>query len=136
MDGEVFYGPWRIEVVVVDPHVVGPQVFWITGSDSADGEHSPQVGQTLNVRGARWRLRIYWHYWPPSPLVSLSRIARSATYDVQGGLRVTLAAKRTPSEGDFTDLILVCRSEDPALDPLPPSGNPYDFSIPKDSIVR
>lgn len=140
MDVEVFYGPWRIDVVAVDTHPIGIhpfvfQRFVISGSDNADGTHS-WLFEPLSVSGTRWQLTMEWQIADFE--IHPTRIARSATYDVHRGLRVILAGKneRGGSAEDFTDLILACESENPALDPLRPSGNPYDFSIPKDAIVR
>jgi hypothetical protein len=131
-DGELFYGPWLIQVF--SGQVLNKQRYSVSGSDNADGGHPAVVGGTLAVSGARWVLNLEWL---DHAIYRSSRIARSASYDVQRGLLVTLAANAAGIGDDaYNDLVLVCQSQDPALNPNPPAGNPYDFSFPESYIVH
>lgn len=128
MADEIFYGPWRVEVVGGD--AVRPQRFVIAGSDNADGAYPGALGTGVNVEGDHWTVTMEWQ---DHAVFRASEIARTATFDVQRGLLVTLGADDLSGGGDrdFNDLILLLSSNDPELNPNPPSGNPYDFSYPE-----
>jgi hypothetical protein len=130
---EIFHGPWAVHVESKNSFFA--QRFVISGSDSSDNGYPGVPGQSIGVTGDEWTLTMDWldgNQFRPS------RIRQSATYDVQKGLIVTLGADDGPPETadrDFNDMIVVLQSEDPSLDPLTPSGNPYDFTIPEEIIV-
>jgi hypothetical protein len=132
-DTEVFHGPWFVRVERKDS--VAAQRFVISGSDSSDGGYPGVPGESVSVTGDEWVLSMDWR---TTGQFEPSRIRRSATYDVQNGLIITLGADDGPpatADEDFDDLIVVLQSEDPSLDPLRPGGNPYDFTIPEDIII-
>jgi hypothetical protein len=130
---EVFYGPWSIRVDQKESNL--DQRFLISGSDNADGGYAGVVGFSIGVTGKEWTLTAEWldgNQFRPS------RLRRSARYDVQEGLIVTLGAddgQEPTADLDFNDMVLVLESEDPALDPIRPSGNPYDFTITENMLV-
>jgi hypothetical protein len=130
---QVFSGPWHVRVDTTD--AVLTQQVQITGSDSSDGTYPGQVATEFQAMGESWTLRLLWlDGTTPRP----SRIRRSATYTAVDGLIVTLGADDGPPEtadGDFNDMIVVMKSRDPALDPLSPAGNPYDYTIPERFVV-
>jgi hypothetical protein len=131
---EVFYGPWSISVDSKDS--VFEQRFVIQGSDSSDGTYPGTTGTSVAVTGKQWTVTMEWldgSTWQPSG------VRRSATYTLQEGVVVTLAADDSPAgvaDQDYNDLMVVMKYEDPSLNPLRPSGNPYDFTIPEGAIVR
>jgi hypothetical protein len=130
---ETFYGPWSVAVVGKDSNF--DQRFVITGSDTADGGYAGVVGFSIGVTGDEWTLTMDWL---DSNQFRPSRIERAARYDVRDALIVTLGADDGPeatADRDFNDMVLVLRSEDPALDALRPSGNPYDFTITEGMLV-
>lgn len=133
MAPEVFHGPWQVEVVGRDAWF--DQQFVIAGSSNADGSYPGVVGQAVSVDGADWSLSLEWRDqgpWEPS------RVQRSADYDVMLGLSVTLGADDGPvatADFDYNDVVILCRSLDPAHDPNRPTRNPYDFSIPEKVLV-
>ncbi len=131
---ELFYGPWSVSVERKDSGYA--QRFVIKGSDSSDGGYPGVPGESVGVTGEEWSLTMDW--LDDNNQFRPSRVRRSARYDVQDAIIVTLAADDGPPETadqDFNDLVLVLRCEDPSLDPLRPSGNPYDFTITADMIV-
>jgi hypothetical protein len=130
---EVFHGPWFVRVDSTEAGAA--QQFSISGSDSSDGGFPGVPGESVSVSGDEWTLTMEW--FDGSQFLP-SRLRRSATYDVQAGLIVTLAADDGPPETadeDFNDLVLMLQSEDPDLNPIPPQGPPPDFTIPKGSLV-
>jgi len=130
-DRQVFYGAWRVEVV--HGTLLPSERFVISGSDNADGAYPGQLGAAMTVTGDEWALMA--GDIENDGRLSATPIRRSATYDVERGLLVTLAATRAVIAEHYY-LVLVCQSEDPTLDPDHPSGTPYDFSIPESFIVR
>jgi hypothetical protein len=141
MKVETLYGPWRIEVVEVRDHPLIPrsQRFMVEGSDNADGVYRVTVGDTLAVSGAKWHIRMEWFEHVNGDWIE-NDILRVATFDVQRGLLVTLGGGRgTPPLASeiWRDLVLVCQSEDPALNPdEPPPGAPFEFSFPESFLTR
>ena len=133
MAGETFYGPWRVEVVGGD--ATRPQRFTITGSDNADGSYPGTLGSGVDVDGAEWVVTLEWK---DHAVFRPSAIAKTATYDVFRGLVVTLGGDDLTGGGDrdFNDLIVQLTSNDPDLNPAPPSTNPYDFSFPESFLVE
>jgi hypothetical protein len=131
---ESFSGPWSVSVQSTDS--VFAQRFVIEGSDSSDGAYPATPGTSIGVTGGEWTISADW--LDGNTFVH-SAMLRTATYDVQDGLVVTLAADDSPPETadhDFNDMILILQCEDPALDPLRPNGIPYDFTVPEGTIVR
>ena len=140
MDFETLYGPWRLEVVEVrdSPTVPRSQRFIIEGSDSADGFYRAAVGDTLAVTGAEWRVGMEW-LEPVHGDWHENELLRSATFDVERGTLVTLGGGRgtlPPAEAIWRDLVIVCESQDPDLNPdEPPGGAPFEFSFPESFLV-
>jgi hypothetical protein len=131
-DTEVFHGPWSVRVEHKDS--IFSQRFVISGSDSSDNGYPGVPGQSVSVTGKEWFLTMDWR---DTGQFEPCRIRRSATYDVDEGLIVTLGADDGPlatADRDFDDLVLICQSQDPSLDPIP-RGDPYDFTIPESVIV-
>lgn len=133
---ETFYGPWTVALEQMD--AVSEHRFLITGADLGAGAHDPGViGTSVKVAGPEWNLTIEWNDgtgWQQSD------IQRTAAYTALDGLVVTLGGDDGPpatADRDFNDMVLIARSDDPALDPLRPAGgNLYDFSVPDDRIVH
>jgi hypothetical protein len=128
---ETFYGPWSIEVV--QRMAAFSQRFRIQGSDTSDGIYSGTPGLVLPlVRGTRWTLTMEWNDDIGSAWQA-SEIRKRATYTVDAGLIITLGADDNLShrrDHDFDDLVLICRSLDPAVDPIPLGTTPLSFELP------
>jgi hypothetical protein len=62
-----------------------------------------------------------------------SRILKTATFDVEKGLLVQIAATAAVIDLHY-HLVLRCHSDDPALDPNP--GHPPEFSYPERLLVE
>ncbi len=134
---EIFYGTWSIRVSVIRAGYA--QRFIISGSAGSDGVYPGIVGSTLpQVTGSQWTVTMEWNDnagsgWLPS------EVRRSASYTVQDGLVVQLGADDGNAPGrdfDFDDLVLVCVNLDPDINPFPPGPPPFDFSLPKGTVVR
>ena len=131
---EVLYGPWSVRVL--DSRFPQRQRFEISGSDSSDGTYPGTPDSTISVTGAQWSLTISRRVggvWQPSALRR-----NDASFTNAEGLVVKVGADDSPPgtvEPDYDDMILVLRSEDPALNPDVPWSNPYDFTIPR-RIIR
>src|SRR5262249_4018256 len=128
---ETLYGTWSIRVLSKDADF--DERFTIAGSAASDGSYPGTPGTAVTVSGTRGVLTMEWNDragsgWQPSAT------RRSAAFTVEGGLVLTLGADdNTPAARDFdyNDMVLECRYLDPALNPLTPAVNPYDFSVPK-----
>ncbi len=99
--------------------------FTITGSDNSDGRYPGIQGTKIaEVFGQEWSVSMQWNDeagsdWQPSD------IKRSTAYSTQEGLVVALGADDDyPSkrDGDYNDLILVCKSLDPTISATFPAG--------------
>lgn len=130
---ETFFGPWLVMVVSKDASF--DEQFTITGSDASDGVYSGVPGTELQgVSGQGWTLTMEWNDNQGSGWQS-SGVRRSASYTVQDGLVIVLGADdnyEDRRDGDFNDMVLICRSLDPEHHPLHPITNPYDFTHPED----
>ncbi len=131
---ERFYGPWSVTVVSQD--AAFDERFTIASSDGSDGAYGGGPGTSVaTVSGREWTITMEWNDnsgsgWQPSA------VRRSARYTVPEGLVVTLGADDNYErfrDGDYDDMVLECRSLDPAHHPLQPIVNPYDFTVPKDT---
>jgi hypothetical protein len=133
---ETFYGDWLVRCIEKDSDF--EQRFKISGSDSSDSTYNGTPGTQIDrVSGQQWSIEMEWNDnagsgWQPSD------IGRSAaSYTVQEGLVITLGADDNWPEkrdGDYNDLIIVCKSLDPAINPNPPPPNPPHFTISNDMI--
>ena len=87
------------------------------------------------MSGQEWFIKMEWNDgagsdWPASD------IRRSASDTISDGLVVTLGADdNLPSlrDLDYDDMIIVCKSLDPNINPQP-SSFAFDFTISKDMI--
>lgn len=129
---EIFYGPWTIRVHSAEAE--NRQQFSINGSDN-DRVVAGTPGDSVLVSGDHWTVTMQWfdgiEFQP-------SRHRRSAIYDLQAGLTVTIAADDGPpdtADEDFNDLVLVLHCEDPEMNPIPPEGPLPDFTLPEDILV-
>jgi hypothetical protein len=154
---ETFYGPWWLEVSFGIAH--SNERFTIVGSDSSDGVYTKReleagIGKGPGtVSGQAWSITMDYSpfgfldigqigdfimgQWYPSG------IRRSASYTLKDNLVVTLTSDYTESAGyaarpDNGDrgLILICKSLNPSHRPGPPIFNPFDFTLPRESISR
>src|SRR5262249_29652400 len=72
-----------------------------------------------------------------------SGIVRSATYTAKESLGRTLSASygtrpnclARPDHGEQA-LVITCISLDPSLRPVPPVVNPYDFTLPRETLAN
>lgn len=135
--GETFFGPWSVVVASKDADFDERLV--ISGSDTSDGAYTALPGTGPGtVRGTRWSIELEWNDnvgsgWQPSD------VRRSARFTVGEGLVVDLGADDNfPNvrDGDYNDVVVTCRSENPEHTPLHPVMNPYDFSLPKEVFER
>lgn len=122
---ETFYGNWRVTVAQIN--AVFSQGFLISGSDSSDGTYLGIAGATVTISGQEWTLAAAWNDGASGWKSSLVR--REVAYTVQGGLSITLKSDDGGGDGDYDDMILVCQSLDPTINPMLPFNNPYSFTI-------
>ena len=130
---ETFYGPWSIVVI----SNANPADFWerffITGSDASDGVYAGVPGVVLAaVSGSAWTIAIETRV-PLLPNWLPTKARRSANYTIQGGLLVHLVSD---DDSSLTNMVLVCRSLDPMLNPMQPTANPYSFTISDRALSR
>lgn len=129
---ETLYGPWQITIQqsVASFH----QRFVIEGSQDSDGIYSVEIGASFIVSGSRWTLTPEWSReaveWLPS------RIRKSMSFDVHSGLTITLSVDDgiAPGDGDYNDLVLICRSLDPLTQPMLSEEERIHFTIEESSI--
>jgi len=154
---ETLYGTWWLEVVFGETH--SGERFTITGSDSADGVYDKRplsvgIGTTPGlVSGAAWTIKFefspfgFLEIGQVGPFVTgdwyQSGIVRSATYTMKDYLVITLSADypTRPNYAERPDhgqrgLVITCKLLDPSLRPGPPALNPYDFSLPRETIAK
>lgn len=133
-DTEIFYGEWSVECYKVD--AVFSEQFIIKGSDNGDAIYKGTPGTNIaRVSGEQWSISMEWNDnassgWQPSD------IKRSSSYTVQEGLVIMLGADdnySTQRDSDYNDLILICKSLDPTINPTPPPTI-QDFKISEDMI--
>lgn len=113
------------------------QRFVIGGSVGADGAYDGTPGVSVQVSGDAWTLDLEWNDnvasgWQPSD------VRKSADYTIGNGLVVTLGADDNVDavrDRDFNDLVVACRSTDPAVDP-PATDPPLDFTITEDQLRK
>jgi hypothetical protein len=128
---ETFYGPWAVRLM--DTNSPFDQRFVIAGSTNSDGVYATVTSTWTDVVGEEWTLTAEWldgsRFQP-------SRVMRSALFDVQNGLMVILRADAGPPPTGFgTSMLVHLQSQDESLNPLRPSGNPFDFTIPPEIVV-
>ncbi len=131
----VFYGPWRVKVLAVQPHP--PQRFTVRGSTNADGDYPVHPGQSFELRidGPRWVVGIQQFSYPLTPVGTdptpeswqdSDGLKRQMKVVRPGpGLTVTLDTHRHQLGYD-TGITLECVCDDPNINP-PVPANPYDF---------
>jgi hypothetical protein len=125
-------------VAVVSKDADFDERFVITGSDATDGAHVAVPGVTLSVSGAGWTLDFEWNDnagsgWQPSDVRRTARYTTAEGLVVDLGIDDNLPALR---DGDFNDVVVSCRSDDPAHTPLHPVVIPYDFTVPKEVLEK
>ncbi len=130
-----FYSDWSIEVIMKQASY--SQRFKITGSDAADGYYAGVPGFILPVvSGTEWTIDLEWNDNRGSGWLA-SDVRNHMTFDPVDGLVVTLSADDNTlnirRDYDYTDLVLYCRSVDPALNP-PQRHYPYEFTYHKKGI--
>ena len=137
MTEQHFFGNWNVQVLHKDAWF--DERFVVTGSDTADGAYMGIPGAGPGpVTGGEWIISMEWNDnagsgWRPSD------IRRTADYTIADGLVVFLGADDNyPAlrDGDYNDMIVVCRNLDPSLQPLHPLTNPYDFSLPRETLEK
>lgn len=134
---QTFYGDWSVRCDQVSGDF--SQCFKIIGSDGSVTIYSGTPGmQVARVSGEEWSIEMEWNDnagsgWKPSD------IRRSPSYTVLEGFVIRLEADdNTPDARDFDydDMVLICKSLDPMINPDPPSGYPFDFTISKDMLTE
>lgn len=132
----VFYGPWRVKVVDVEPSL--PQRFVVKGSAGADGYYPVSAGQIFEIRvdGARWEIFIEQRSYItdvgathplPDSWQSTDVLKRQMKIVRPGpGLTVTLDTHRHQFGYDL-GVTLECVCDDPKVNPVVPP-NPFNFS--------
>ncbi len=151
------YGPWWLEAVFGETQ--SDERFTITGSDSADGVYDKRplsvgIGTAPGmVSGASWNITFefspfgFFDIGQVGPFVIgdwyQSGIVRSATYTVKDYLVMTLSADypTRPNYAERPDhggraLVITCKSLDPSLRPGSPVVNPYDFTLPRETLAK
>jgi hypothetical protein len=127
-EGEVnmaFYGDWLVKVDQINADF--SQQFTIIGSDSSDGTYPGIPGTAVTVSGEGWGIIAKWNDGTSGWTASLVR--EVVAYTVQGGLNKTWNIDDGVGDGDYNDMILVCQSLDPTINPMLPFNNPYNFTI-------
>jgi hypothetical protein len=132
---QTFFGQWSVEVLSLD--AAFGERFLIAGSTDADGAYDGTPGVRIQVSGDAWTLDLQWNDnagsgWQPSD------VRRTAEYTISNGLVVTLGADDNfdaVRDHDYNDVVLACRSLDPATDP-PANDPPPDFTITEDQLRR
>jgi hypothetical protein len=130
-----FFGPWLVEVVSLD--AAFSERFVIGGSGNADGAYDGTPGVGVQVSGDAWTLDLEWNDnagsgWQPSG------VRKTAEYTISNGLVVTLGADdnfEALRDHDFNDVVLACKSLDPAIDP-PALDPPLVFTITERQLRR
>lgn len=122
-----FYGDWILNVSFVG---FNTWVYEIKGSNSSDGTYLPTVTSNIpRVSGQRWELELKEQLEGNSEFSDEIRLSPSFT--VQEGLQVIVSRIINLDQDRFE---ITCTSLDPEIDGLPPSSNPFDFTISKDMI--
>lgn len=126
-----FYGPWQLTLAAGDPEPTVFQRFVISGSENADGSHSPLLGGPLElpVSGAEWTVELQTY---EDEAWQADRVHRATAFDPSNGLIVTLASLHPGGSwwsGPEPGLTVSCVSKDPAINPIA-TGTSYDFTIP------
>jgi hypothetical protein len=132
---EAFSGPWSVEVASLETAYA--QRFMISGALTGDGLYPAATGFRVDVSGEAWILQLEWNDNAGSGW-QLSDVRRSAEYTIREGLTVTLGADDNIDavrDYDYNDVVLVCRSLDPEIDP-PAKDPPLDFTISDDQFMR
>jgi hypothetical protein len=151
------YGPWWLEVVFGDTN--SDERFTITDSDSGDGVYDKRplsvgIGAAPGmVSGASWNMTFefspfgFLDVGQVGPFVIgewyKSGIVRSPTYTAKESLVITLSADyamrpnyvERPDHGERA-LVITCISLDPSLRPVQPVVNPYDFTLPRETLAK
>jgi hypothetical protein len=154
---ETLYGPWWLDVDFGETH--SGERFTIAGSDSSDGVYDKRplsvgIGTAPgSVSGQAWTMTFefspfgFLDVGQVGPFVIgdwyASGIVRSATYTKNDYLVLTLTADY-PTRPNYAarpdhgrpGLVITCRSLDPSLRPGPPVVNPYDFTLPRETIAK
>jgi hypothetical protein len=132
---QTFHGPFIVRVVEKNAPV--PQRLVVSGSDSSDGPHRGELGDTVEVTGAMWTLDL--QFFAPEPADPagwvFSLVQQSVAFTVEDGLVFTLRASnasgfigRIP---EFGDIVVTVTSTNPDLNPMHPPAPAPDFSLPK-----
>jgi len=129
---EIFFGEWTVTVDQLNADFL--QRFIIAGSDSSDGTYSGIPGVNVTVSGPKWNIELQWSNRTSGWHSSNVRKVMACT--VEEGLSTTLYADDGLGDGDYNDIILVCRSLDPILNPMLPYSNPYSFTITEDMLYE
>lgn len=151
------YGPWAIAVVFGKTN--SGERFTISGSASADGVYDKRplsvgIGSVPStVSGDAWDITFEF-----SPFGFLdvgqigpfvvgdwyeSGIVRSASYTIPDSLVFSLGADY-PTQPNYAQrpdrtepaLVITCRSLDPSVRAGPPTVNPFDFTLPRETLEK
>lgn len=128
---EQFFNAWSIEVTGKNASFA--QRFRIVGSDSTDGTYQGLVGVSVpRVSGNAWRLVTEWNDGN-SDAWQFSAMRSSFAYRVDGLVKIVAADDNVAAaqDGDYDDLILLCRYLEPSVNPLFPTTNPFPFTYPE-----
>ncbi|MFF1561807.1 hypothetical protein [Streptomyces sp. NPDC058279] len=131
---ETLYGPFRVVLDTADPFPL--QRVIIAGSSNADGVYELNIDHPpldLVVKGDEWSIEVQFLKSFPHAEWITSPFVHSTAFVFKEGLIVDLESGQlgSPSLGDgfHPSIRLICRSLDPATNPIP-SNNPYDFTVP------
>jgi hypothetical protein len=124
-----FYGKWLVQVVSKD--AAFDQRLVVSGAVSGDGVYPGVAGTTIQAEGPHWALAFEWNDnagsgWQPSDSKKID-----AAYPFDRGLVVTVGVDDNRPElrdHDYNDVVVSCRSLDPALNPWIPIVNNLDFT--------
>jgi hypothetical protein len=128
---EMFYAPWSV-AVLGDPSGIWER-FIIAGSDASDGVYAGVPGNALaTVSGQAWTIAVETRV-PLLPGWLPTKVRRSTAFTTQAGLMVYL---RVDDNNALTNMVLVCRSLNPAHSPMLPILNPYKFTVSEEAMSR
>lgn len=134
---QTFHGDWSVQCDQVSGDF--SQRFIIRGSDSSDSEYLGEPGTKIpRVSGDEWSIEMEWKDnagsgWQPSD------IRRSPSFAIHEGFVIRLEADDNTAKAqdfDYDDMILICKSLDPTINPNPGSGYPFDFTISKNMLTE
>jgi hypothetical protein len=142
---ETFHGPWSVVVYSNTSKPGGGALhrFTITGSDASDGRYPAAPGSAaVIVSGQAWTIAMEWRGTFPHPDQTPlnwhpTKFTPEASYTPQDGLVVFLHGDdKKFAATQPTQLVLKCRSRNPAHQPLPGGPISHNFTVSEEAMGR